>query len=170
MLYILCLIVLVLILSTAAYGGKSAAIWVPMARGDAERAAHLAGVQSGDIVYDLGCGDGRVVVAAAALGASATGFEVSLVPYLLAKLRRLRSPHRAQVTIRYANFWKQDISDARIVFIYLMPGMYDKIMKKILTECAPGTTVITYVWPIGAMQEDAVSKVEDKPKIWKYRI
>jgi SAM-dependent methyltransferase len=166
--YILFILCVLIILGTAAYGGKSAAIWVPMARGDAERAVALAGVQPGDRVYDLGCGDGRVVMAAAALGAKATGFEVSLVPYMLAHIRRLRFSHRHTANIRYANLWKQDISDADVICIYLMPDMYEKIMKKILSECAPGTTVITYVWPITTMEDVGVSVVEGKPKIWKY--
>jgi hypothetical protein len=170
MLYLLLIIIVIVILGTAAYGGNSAAIWVPMAKGDAERAVALAGVQSGDKIYDLGCGDGRVVLAAATFEAIATGFEVSLVPYLLAKLRRLRSPHRAQATIRYANFWKQDISDARIIFIYLMPGMYEKIMKKIQSECVPGTKVVTYVWPIGGIEPREISKKDKAPNIFLYTL
>lgn len=169
MLYILLGIIFVL-LATAAYGGQSATIWVPMAKGDAERAVTLAGVQSGDRVYDLGCGDARVLTAAAALGANATGFEVSLIPYAIGKLRCMCSPYREHAQIYYANFWKQDISDARVVFIYLIPGVYEKIMNKITRECKAGTVIITYVWPFKDLTEDAVSELKDHPNIWKYTL
>lgn len=86
--------IIFVLLVTAAYGGYRAAIWVPMASGDAELAAKFADITAGDIVYDLGCGDGRFVEAAAAQGARAIGYEVSIVPYILAKIRQFRSPYK----------------------------------------------------------------------------
>lgn len=162
--------VLLLILATAAYGGRSAAIWVPMARKDAERAMLLAGITRGDKVYDLGCGDGRVLVAAAQHGAHAIGYEVSLIPYLIACVRawRLRKDPLGTMRVSYGNFWTKDLSDADVVYLYLMPDSYDRIVQKLRAECDPGTRIITYVWSLPDWQPITVSEREGYPKIWKY--
>ncbi|MDO8622525.1 MAG: hypothetical protein Q7R80_04815, partial [bacterium] len=75
------------ILATFAYAGVSGAPWVPTWRRDVDRFLALAQLRPGERFYDLGCGDGRLVRAAANTGTIATGFECSLLPYLLAKLR-----------------------------------------------------------------------------------
>lgn len=160
----------VLILATAAWGGKSAAIWVPAGRGDAERAMVFAGVSAGDVVYDLGCGDGRMVEAAAARGARAIGYEISLLPFVLAQLRRLRSPYKERMSIRYHSFWSADLSDATHIYAYLMPKIYPKLLTRLRDTCRPGTILLTYVWGIDGKEALAVDSVEGCPKIWKYRV
>jgi len=85
--------------ATFAYAGFRGAPWVPMRAGDVERVVRLAAIKPGQTVYDLGCGDGRLLFAAATHGAVAHGFEISLLPLVIAKVRWLFAKHRARVTI-----------------------------------------------------------------------
>ena len=163
-------IVLLLILITAAYGGYRAAIWVPLSHADVTRSFDLADIKPGDVVYDLGCGDGRLIEAAAARGATAIGYEVSLVPYVLALYKKMRSPHRKNMKIRFADFWFKDLSDADVVFIFLLKDVYPKLIKKLRTECKPGIKLVTHVWGTDELEEIAVSHVEKSSDVFVYRV
>lgn len=80
-------------------------------------------------MYDLGCGDGRLVIEAnKRCKASAVGIEVSPMAYLLARLRTLASG--ADVTLILGNFMDCDISDADVVFCYLLEGQMTKLQGK----------------------------------------
>ena len=74
---------------TFLYASWRAAPWLPMRAPDLERVMRLAGMKEGEIFYDLGAGDGRTLFATAELGASAEGFEISLLPYLITKVKIL---------------------------------------------------------------------------------
>jgi len=151
------------ILATFAYAGVRGAPWVPTWRRDVERCVKLAQLRSGERFYDLGCGDGRLVRTAADAGAIAIGFECSLLPYVLAKLRVGR-----RGSVRYADLWNADLSDADVVYCFLLPKVYPKLREKLERECRPGTRVILYVWPMEGWTVDAVSVAKGRPKLYRH--
>jgi SAM-dependent methyltransferase len=163
------LVVLVILLS-AAYGGLRAAIWVPMYERDVERVVAHSDIHAGCVFYDLGCGDGRVIEAAAARGARAIGYEVSVLPFILAYIRKLSSPYRKNITLRFGDFWFAQLSDADVVHVFLMEKVYPKLKQKIERECNSGTRVLVYVWPIVGWKADMVSDVEGSPKVYRYTV
>ncbi|MBI4449483.1 hypothetical protein HY634_00305 [Candidatus Uhrbacteria bacterium] len=158
-------LVLVPILATFAYASVRGAPWVPTWRRDVERFLKLAQLKPGERFYDLGCGDGRLVRAAADVGAIATGFECSLLPYLLAKFRVGR-----RGSVRYADFWNADLSDANVVYCFLMPKVYPKLKEKLERGCRSGTRVILYVWPMKGWEIDAVSTASERPKLYHHLV
>jgi SAM-dependent methyltransferase len=88
----------------------------------------LAGIQPGERVYDLGCGDGRFLIEAAkSYGASAIGIEISPVVCGLAKITAWIN--RANVSFHCVNFKKYDFSDADVVFCYLVPNELENLGK-----------------------------------------
>lgn len=151
------------ILATFAYAGVSGAPWVPTWRRDVERFLKLAQLQPDERFYDLGCGDGRLVRAAADAGAIATGFECSLLPYILAKLRVGR-----RGSIRYADLWDADLKDANVVYCFLLPKVYPKLKERIERECRTGTRIILYVWPMEGWTVDAMDDTVGAPKLYRY--
>lgn len=156
---ILLLLVILLVLATLAWGALSAAPWVPLPRRDVKRLLELARVQPGELVYDLGCGDGRLVVAAAKLyGARAVGFEVALVPYLFAKLRVWLSGVADRATIRYQNFWPVPLTPADAVVCFLTPYAMAKLEPKFTAEAKPGARLVSYAFRFHQRQPSAVSK------------
>lgn len=146
-LFFLLLVILVLA-GSAAYAGYRAAPWAPTFKADTERFLKLADIKPGQKVYDLGCGDGRLVVAAGEAGTQAVGFEISLIPYFFAKWRAKKSPAGKNCQIKFKDFWKKDLSDADVVYFFLMPKIFAKMKAKLEKELKPGAKVIIYTWPM----------------------
>lgn len=159
-----------IVLGTFAYAGLRGAPWVPTKKADVERFLKLAEIQPGQKMVDLGCGDGRLVCAAANAGAEAQGYELSLIPYGLAKVRRLFQPGRRSISIHYRDAWKADLSDVDVVYFFLMRSVYPKLKEKLESELRPGSKVIAYVWPVEGWEPFAVDEVEGFPKMYLYRI
>ncbi|MBT4850219.1 class I SAM-dependent methyltransferase [Candidatus Parcubacteria bacterium] len=128
----------------------------------------LADVKKDDKVYDLGCGDGKVVFAAADRGAKAEGLEISVLPYLIANARKIISRNKAKISFK--DFWMTDLSDADLVYFFLIPRIYPKLKTKLEKDLKPGAKVIAYVWPIEGWEPTKVEKREKGPAIYLYEI
>ncbi len=105
----------------------------------------------GSKFYDLGCSDGHTLFEAEKQGLIATGYELSLYPYLkgLWKKKKLKS----SVKIEKKDFLKQNLQDADVVFIYLTSVIFPKLLPKLKKELKPGALVISYSfkiegWPV----------------------
>jgi SAM-dependent methyltransferase len=150
-----------------AYAAGSAAPWLPSRRRDRERLLSLAGLHAGERFYDLGCGDGRIVALAAESGLRATGFEVAIIPYLLALWRTRNTP---TADIRYKNFWSVSLADADVVYIFLTERIYPRLEQKLATELKPGARVICYAWPLPTWKtEVALPSTADNLPLFLYR-
>lgn len=161
---LLLVLILIPILATFAYASISGAPWVPTWRRDVDRFLKLAQLKSGERFYDLGCGDGRLVAATARVGAIATGFECSILPYVLALIRC------GSARVHYRDFWNVDLSDADVVYCFLMPKVYPKLKEKLERECRSGTRVILYVWPMVGWTVDAKDDMLGAPKLYRHTI
>jgi len=138
---------LLLLASSLAWGAVSAAPWVPLKSRDLARLLALAELKASELVYDLGCGDGRIVVARL-YGVRAIGFEVAILPYCLAKLRVLFSGTGGFVKIRYKNFWSAPFNQADVVFCFLTPSAMARLEEKLDHELKPGARFITYAFKL----------------------
>ncbi len=166
-LLIIAFLFLMALLFTYAYGGLKAAPWVPMRSRDLSRLDRLIPLKSTDRVYDLGCGDARTLAHALEKGAhSATGYEVSLIPYILA-LRHKRKYH-TKLKLFFRDFWKEDLSDATVIFIFLSYKAHARLGKKFMNELKPGTRIVAYVWPIEGWTPIVVDKQVDDLSMYMY--
>jgi len=181
MIYLLVILFIFVLAATFAWASRVAP-WVPTRKGDVNRFLRLADIKAGDKMYDLGCGDGRLTAIASKAGANAVGLEISLFPYFIAKIRgfflknscfiSLRSSRNEtkSYTIKFKDFWKMDLSDADIVYFFLMPKIYPKLKQKLEKDLKKGTRVIAYVWPIDGWTPVEVNKHNKKPDIYLYKI
>lgn len=121
---------------------KTGAPFVPMEPDVVERVVNLAQIKQGEIFYDLGSGDGRLVIAAAMRGARAYGVEIDFlrVWYSRAWLKLLRLK-KAQIIRK--NIFKVDLSGADVVCLYLLQETNEKIQAKLEKELRPGTRVVS---------------------------
>lgn len=158
-------IILVAVLGTFVYASLRAAPWVPIWSSDVQRFLRLANIRTGQRVVDLGCGDGRVVAAAAQTGAQATGYEVSLVPFMLAQWRT-RFGRRGRV--RYRDLWTVNLGEVDVVFVFLMQKIYPKLQAKLERELKPGAKVVTYVWALPGWTPVQVDTAANRPKLYLY--
>ena len=123
----------------------------------------LAKVKKGDIVYDLGSGDGRMlIIAAREFGARGLGIEIDPLRAFISKIlvRFNRVSDRVEIVRR--SFFDVDISDATVVFMYLVPKALERLKPKLLKELKPGTRIVTVTYPIPGGLNNKVSKEEPK--------
>jgi len=110
----------------------------------------LAGVSRNDVVYDLGSGDGRLVIAAARdFGARGVGVEID--PRLVA--RSVESARRAgvgdRVTFREQDLFQTDLADATVVTLYLSPALNLRLRPKLLRELRAGARIVSHDFDMG---------------------
>ena len=117
--------------------------FVPAPKKGVEKMLKLAKIKPKEKIYDLGCGNGNVIFKAEQkYHAQAIGFEISPWPYLLAQFRKFVKTYQAK--IYFKNFLKQDLSNADIIFCYLMPSACQKLAKKLDKELTSKTRIISY--------------------------
>lgn len=149
-LIILITIILLLLLLSMIWPPDSP--WSPWWRTNKKRSrliCKFAKVGKNDIVYDLGSGDSTLLVTAAKeFGARAVGVEIDPLRVFISNLSVLINGQLRRVKIKWMNFFKVDISDATIVFMYLIPKTLAKLKPKLLKELKPGTRIVTFVYKI----------------------
>lgn len=138
------LIALSILVISFAWTNFRGAPWVPSSMNMVHKMLMMAEVGSGDLVYDLGCGDGRMIITAARrYGAKAVGVEIDPLRYLWCRMliRILGLHDRVQVV--FGDFFNQDISQADVVTCYLLQSTNDKLQDKFERELRPGTRVVS---------------------------
>jgi cyclopropane fatty-acyl-phospholipid synthase-like methyltransferase len=114
------------------------------------QALKLANLKKGEIFYDLGCGNGNVLIEAAKMGAKAIGSEISPFYYLSAKVRTSKY---SNIKIFYKNVFNVDFSKADVVYCYLMPEMLGKLAPKFKSELKAGSRLVSVGFPIKKMRK-----------------
>ena len=115
-----------------------------------ERLLVLAGVRKGDIVYDLGSGDGRVVIAAAKkFGVKAVGFEIDPGLVKLARENVRKQGVEKLVEIRQQNFMTADLSPASVVTLYLSNDGNPAMRPALMRQLKPGARIVSYGFDTG---------------------
>lgn len=151
--------ILSILIASAAWAGFKAAPWVPTWGKDFERVVRLAGLTAGEVVYELGAGEGRLLLQFARTPvARVVGFEISLVPFAIAWLRVRHL--RPRVAVRFQDFFKTNFREADVIFCFLTPPAMRKLQPKFAAECRPGTRVISYAFSLPGWTPE----VMDKPR------
>src|SRR5688500_10425043 len=122
----------------------------------------LAGVTANDVVYDLCCGDGRIVVAAAKLGARGVGIDIDLQRVHEAADNVKRHGFAGRVKILRESFFDIDLRDATVVMLYLLPGINVKLRPKLLWELRPGTRIVSNNFEMGDCGPDATDSIHHR--------
>ncbi|MBI2028050.1 MAG: 50S ribosomal protein L11 methyltransferase [Candidatus Levybacteria bacterium] len=109
----------------------------------------LARVGKKDIVYDLGSGDGTaLIVASKEFGAKGVGIEIDPLRFLISKVRIKLNGLDKNISIVKNNFYNKKISDATVVFVYLVPRVLRKLKPKFLKELKKGTRIVSLRYKI----------------------
>jgi ribosomal protein L11 methylase PrmA len=119
----------------------------------------LAKVKKGDTVYDLGCGDGRIVVAAAKLGAKGKGFDIdpARIKDSLANVKKNKVEDSVEIV--QADIFKLDLRPADVVTLYLLPSLNVKLIPQ-LEKLKPGTRIVSHDFEMAGVKPDKVIMVE----------
>ncbi len=131
-------------------------IWVPTNDAVADAMLKMANVKPGDLVYDLGSGDGKIAIAAAKnFGATAVGIEFNKDMAELATRNAARAGVSDKVKIINGDIFVEDFSKANVLTMYLLPDLNLKLRPTIL-KMAPGTRVVTNSFNMGDWEADAL--------------
>ncbi len=165
-----------LLVSLAAFSvlwtGPLGAPWVPTARRTVRKMLALAEVGPGDVVYDLGAGDGRLLILAAQeFGARAVGIEIDPLRCLWIRLRVRALGLQDRVRVIRGNFFDQDLSEADVVVMYLMQKTNERLMHKFWRELRPNTRIVSRAfvfpgWEFAALDRDDhlyLYRMKEKP-------
>jgi predicted O-methyltransferase YrrM len=110
----------------------------------------MAGVGKGDVVYDLGSGDGRILITAAREhGARGVGYEIDPVRVRDAEANARRAGVADRVRFVLGDIFDADVRDATVVTLYLLPEINLKLKPKLLSELRPGTRVVSHNYDMG---------------------
>src|SRR5918995_3829422 len=124
----------------------------------------LAGVRAGDVVYDLGCGDGRIVIAAVRVR-GVRGVCVDIDPERIHESRQNAQVAGVADRIRFvqADLFDVPIEGASVVMIYLLPQVNLRLRPRLLEELRPGSRVVSHMFDMGDWKPQTRADVELPP-------
>ena len=124
--------------------------YVPSPNPVVEGMLKLAGVKAGDTVYDLGCGDGRIVIAAAKqFGARGVGVDLDAQRIREAQANALRAGVADRVTFRVQDVFDTDIQPATVVTLFLSPELNARLRPKLTGQLKAGSRIVSHRYGIG---------------------
>jgi len=126
--------------------------WAKIRRENIDKIFKEIKLPKNSLLYDLGAGDGRVILAAEKLGLKARGFELSLYPYLRAWFKIFIGQRRAQ--IKRQDFFKENLDQADAVFMFLTGRALLKLSQKLKHELKPGAIIISHGFALPGWQSD----------------
>jgi ribosomal protein L11 methylase PrmA len=136
--------------------------YVPTSQKVVEAMLDLAKVQKNDVVYDLGCGDGRIVVTAAKkYGATGTGVDIDPVRIEEANENARKANVADKVKFIEGNLFEMDLSDATVVTLYLLPSVNMRLRPQLLEQLKPGTRIVSHAFDMGDWEPEKTIKVDN---------
>src|SRR5918996_2036191 len=130
-------------------------IYVPTPHEVVEDMLRLANVRKGDILYDLGSGDGRIAIAAAKkFGVRAVGIEIDPERVREANENARRAGVTNLVQFRQEDLFKADFREATVVTLYLLPDLNVKLRPRLWEELKPGTRIVSHQFDMGTWKPE----------------
>lgn len=130
-------------------------IYVPTPQDVVDSMLKLAQVKPGEMVYDLGCGDGRIVITAARdFGARGIGVDIDPQRIAESQANAKAAGVSDRVQFKMADLFEMDFADANVVTLYLLPSLNVRLRPRILDELKPGTRIVSHSFDMGDWQAD----------------
>jgi tRNA A58 N-methylase Trm61 len=135
-------------------------IYVPTPNDVVDGMLKLAGVSKKDTVYDLGCGDGRIVITAAQkFGARGVGIDIDPERIREATDNVSKAGVADRVKIVRGDLFQADISEATVVTLYLLTDLNLKLRPKLLKDLKPGTRIVSHAFSMGDWKPERTAEV-----------
>jgi 2-polyprenyl-3-methyl-5-hydroxy-6-metoxy-1,4-benzoquinol methylase len=135
-------------------------IYVPTRQSVVDAMLKVANVKAGDVLYDLGCGDGRIPVTAAKLGARAVCIDID--PRRIAEANENVKKNNVGDSVRVLNqdLFSTDISEATVVSLYLLPSLNLKLRPTLWKTLKPGTRIVSHDFDMGDWKPEQTLNVD----------
>lgn len=162
--FLLLLLALALLIPTG-YAGWIGAPYAPTRALVVKKAFEMLSIGKGDVVVDLGAGDGKILFEASRRGARAYGYELSPIMWAIAWVRALGK----KVSIRFGNFYNKKFSDATVIFAFLMPDIMPRVKEWLSHQTIPsGRYFLAYMFPLKDEAPLQIIKAEKCGPIYVY--
>jgi SAM-dependent methyltransferase len=136
-------------------------VYVPTRQPVVDAMLKLADVKGSDIVYDLGCGDGRIVITAAKeYGAKGKGIDIDPKRIKEAKENATEANVNDKVEFVLANLFESDVSEASVVILYLLNSLNLKLRPILLEQLKPGTRIVSHSFHMGDWEPEKKEVVD----------
>ena len=130
-------------------------IFVPTPQEVVDEMLRLANVKKGDVLYDLGSGDGRIpVTAAKKFGVRAVGIDIDPERIQEANENAKKSGVTNLVKFRNEDLFQADIHEATVVTLYLLPDLNVKLMPRLMEQLKPGSRIVSHQFDMGTWRPD----------------
>ena len=138
-------------------------IYVPTPPGVVEAMLKMADVKKGDVVYDLGSGDGRIPIMAAEKFGAAKAIGIDIDPQRIKEANENLAKSKVAGQVRFLNqdLFTTDFSEATVITLYLLPSLNEKLMPKLLA-LKPGTRIVSHAFLMGDWKPERTETVEGK--------
>ncbi|CAN5190948.1 hypothetical protein BH23BAC2_BH23BAC2_06730 [soil metagenome] len=136
-------------------------IYVPTREPVLDAMLRMANVDALDIVYDLGCGDGRIVIAAAKqFGANGVGIDID--PQRIKEARENAAEANVSDKVKFieGDLFKSDFSEATVVTLYLLTQLNERLKPMLMEQLKPGTRVVSHAFSMGDWEPDQTEEVD----------
>ncbi len=140
-------------------------IFVPTPQSVVDAMLKLAKVGKNDVVYDLGCGDGRIVITAAKqFGARGVGIDIDPAKIKDSNANAITAGVTDRVTFINADLFADstNLSEATVVTLYLLPSLNVKLIPKLMKELKPGTRIVSNSFDMGEWQAEQTLEVDGR--------
>jgi ribosomal protein L11 methylase PrmA len=145
-------------------------IFVPTPEAVVEAMLQVANVTKADVVYDLGCGDGRIpVTAAKKYGARGFCFDIDPERIKEANENVAKNNVGHLVKVVHADLFETDLSGASVITLYLLPSLNVKLMPKLMKELKPGTRIVSHAFDMGDWKPEKELDVDGR-KVYYWTI
>jgi len=133
--------------------------FVPTQQKVVEKMLDMARVGPRDVVYDLGSGDGRIVIAAAKRGARGVGVDID--PQRIREAKENARAARVDDRVKFVqgDLFQADIAEATVVTLYLLSSVNQRLRPKLLAELKPGTRVVSHAFHMGDWRPQATAEI-----------
>jgi len=145
--------------------------YVPTPMPVVEAMLNMANVTSSDVVYDLGCGDGRIpILAAQKYGARGVGIDIDPQRIAEANENAKAAGVTGKVKFLVQDLFTSDVSEATVVTLYLLPSVNEKLLPKLQKELKPGTRIVSHAFSFGDAWPSERKEVVDGKTIYFWTI
>jgi len=150
---------------------KADVVYVPTPQPVVDAMLALAQVRKTDVVYDLGSGDGRIVITAAQkYGARGVGIEID--PQLVKQARANAAAAGVANRVRFVsqNLFDADVRSATVVTLYLLQSLNERLRPKLVRELSPGARVVSHVFNMGPEWPPERTEIVDRSRIYLWSL
>jgi methylase of polypeptide subunit release factors len=143
--------------------GKPDILYIPTPPRVVDAMLALAGVKDGDVIYDLGSGDGRIPIAAALkFQVKAVGIDIDPRRITEANANAEAAGVSSEVSFRKENLFTAHFRDATVVTLYLLDSLNEQLRPRLLAELKPGTRIVSHSFRMGDWRPERIQRVQGR--------